>query len=192
MIGKIKGTLVEIEGNVGLIETTSGVFYNVYLTSSILTTVKPSDIVEIYTYLHVREDILALFGFKTKQEHKVFKMLLDVPGVGPKSAFGVVSFTKVDELIHAVQQNKADYFTKIPGLGRKTALKIILELANKFDSEFVLEQTYVSEDDKMAIDALVSLGFKATDAKQVLQKIPADVPMEDKIRKGIQILTGAK
>ena len=119
-------------------------------------------------------------------------MLLDVPGVGPKSAFGVVSFTKVDELIHAVQQNKADYFTKIPGLGRKTALKIILELANKFDSEFVLEQTYVSEDDKMAIDALVSLGFKATDAKQVLQKIPADVPMEDKIRKGIQILTGAK
>lgn len=192
MIGKIKGILVEIEGNVGLIETTSGVFYNVYLTSSILTTVKPSDHIEIYTYLHVREDILALFGFKTKQEHKVFKMLLDVPGVGPKSAFGVVTFTKVDELIHAVQQNKADYFTKIPGLGRKTALKIILELANKFDSEFVLEQTYVSEEDKMAIDALVSLGFKATDAKQALQKIPTDLPMEDKIRKGIQLLTGGK
>lgn len=192
MIGKIKGILVEIEGNVGLIETTSGIFYNVYLTSSILTTVKPSDVIEIYTYLHVREDILALFGFKTKQEHKVFKMLLDVPGVGPKSAFSVVTFTKVDELIHAVQQNKADYFTKIPGLGRKTALKIILELANKFDSEFVLEQTYVSEDDKMAIDALVSLGFKSGDAKTALQKIPADLPMEDKIRKGIQILTGGK
>lgn len=192
MIGKIKGTLTEVEGNIGLIETASGVFYEVYLTTSLLASHMPPSPIEVRTYLHVREDILKLFGFKTASEYKLFTMLLDVPGVGPKSAFGIISFSKIDELITAIKANDAKYFTSIPGLGKKTALKIILELANKFDSEFTYREVQLSDEDKTAVEALSALGFKITDAKLALEKLPPDLNVEEKIRQTIQILSGAK
>jgi len=192
MIGRIKGTLVEVEGNVGLIETASGVFYEVYLTTSLLASHFPPSPIEVRTYLHVREDILRLFGFKTNSEYKLFTMLLDVPGVGPKSAFSIISFTKIDELVAAIKTNDAKYFTKIPGLGKKTALKIILELATKFDSEFTYKEVLLSEEDKTAVEALVALGFKATDVKMSLEKLPQDLGIEEKIRESIKLLSGNK
>jgi len=192
MIGKIKGTLVEVEANVGLVETASGLSYNVYLTNSLLTSYQPPAEVEIVTYLQVREDAMVLFGFKTKQEHKLFHLLLDVPGVGPKSAFTVVSFSKADELIAAVKVNDVKYFTGIPGLGKKTALKIILELSQKFKTEFRFEEAEVSEDDKTVIEALTTLGFKVSEARSALEEIQPDLAIEEKVKKAIQILTKNK
>src|SRR5205809_152208 len=135
MIGKLKGTLTEIDGNIGLIETSSGVFYQVFLTSHLLSTIKFPSTIELYTYLHVREDALVLFGFQSKKEYEFFKLLLGVSSVGPKTAFSVISNTKVDELIKAVQDNNVEYVTRVPGLGRKTAMKIVLELSQKLQSE---------------------------------------------------------
>lgn len=189
MIGKIKGTLTEIDGNVGLIETASGVFYNVYLTNDAIGCLYPCPI-EIYTYLHVREDALVLFGFQTKQEYQLFTLLLTVPGVGPKSAFTVISYSKPAELIGAVTSNDVNYFTKVPGLGKKTALKIILELSQKLKSEFKLDQIQeVGEDDKIVVDALVSLGFRANDAKQIISKLPKELSVENKIKEAIRMAT---
>ena len=203
MIGKIKGTLVELDGNSGLIETTGGVFYQVYLTPSILEThtfrVSRNDqhpeggnTIEVYTYLQVREDALILFGFQSKQEYDFFKLLLAVPGVGPKTAFSVISFSKIDELTKAVKENNSDYFTKIPGLGRKTTMKIILELSQKLEAEFQLEKLFLSEEDKTVIDALVSLGFKSGDAKKILSKIDKKLSLEEKIKEGLKISTNSK
>ena len=192
MIGKLKGTLSEIDGNVGLIETTGGVFYNVYLTSEALACLYPCPI-EIYTYLHVREDALVLFGFQTKQEYQLFTLLLSVPGVGPKSAFSVISHSKPTELISAVTTNDVNYFTKVPGLGKKSALKIILELSQKLKSNFDLDQIKeASEGDKTVIDALVSLGFRSQDAKQVVAKLPSDMSIEDKIKEAIRLATNPR
>lgn len=192
MIGKIKGILTEVEENEGLIETASGVFYKVFLTNSILTSSLPPSEVEITTYLQVRDDALVLFGFKTKQEYKLFNLLLDVPGVGPKSAFTIVSFSKAEELIAAVKQQDLKYFTRIPGLGKKTAMKIMLELSSKFDTEFKLDQPMETEEDKMVIDALSSLGFKVSEARAVLEKLPDGLEVEQRVKKAIQILSGGK
>lgn len=192
MIGKIKGTLTEIEENEGLIETASGLSYRVFLTTSVLTSVFPPSEIEVITHLQVREDAHVLFGFKTKQEYKLFKLLLDVPGVGPKSAFTIVSFSKTEELITAVKQQDLKYFTKIPGLGKKTAMKIMLELSSKFDTEFKLDQPTETEEDKMVIDALSSLGFRITEARKALEQIPADLEVEKRVQKAIQILSGGK
>jgi Holliday junction DNA helicase RuvA len=192
MIGKIKGTLTEVELNEGLIETASGLSYRVFLTNSLLTTYTPPSEIEVITYLQVREDALTLFGFKTKQEYKLFNLLLDVPGVGPKSAFTIVSYSKVEELIAAVKQQDLKYFTRIPGLGKKTAMKIMLELSTKFETEFKFDQPTETEEDKMVIDALSSLGFKVTDARKVLEEIPADLEVEKRVQKAIQILSGGK
>ena len=192
MIGKIKGKLAEIEGNLGLIETSGGVFYQVYLTPSVITLQKDKSEIDVYTYLQVREDALVLFGFRSKQEYDFFKLLLAVPGVGPKTAFSVVSFSKIDEMTAAIKENNSDYFTKIPGLGRKTALKIILELSQKLESEFKLEKMYLSEDDKTVIDALVSLGFKSNEAKKILSNLPKDLSLEEKIKAGLRQTSNPK
>ena len=187
MIGKIKGTLVELDGNSGLIETKSGLFYQVNLTPSIISNHKADKKVEIYTYLQVREDALVLFGFETKKEYDFFKMLLSVPGVGPKTAYSVISFSKVNDLIAAVKQNDRDYFTRVPGLGKKTSMKIILELSQRLESEFKLEKMYLSEEEKTVVDALVSLGFKSNEARKILAKLPKNLSLEEKIKEGLKL-----
>lgn len=191
MIGKIKGTLVETDNNSGLIETAGGVFYKVFLPAAILSRSVPSAI-EIYTYLQVREDALILFGFNHKKEHDLFLMLLSVSGVGPKTAYLVCTRSKPEALIHAVRENNVDFFTQIPGLGKKTAMKILLELSQKMKGDFQLEKMYMSEDDTTFVDAMVSLGFKSQDAKNVLAKLPKELSLEEKIKEGIRISTKHK
>lgn len=186
MIGKLKGKLVEIDNNIGLIETSGGVFYEVFLTPYLISLTSLNSPINLYTYLQVREDALILFGFQTKKEHEFFKLLLTVPGVGPKTAYSVISFTKIDEVYAAVKENNVDYFTRIPGLGKKTAMKIILELSQKIKSEFNLQNMYLSEDDKIVVDALVSLGYKSIEAKKLLQKIPKNLSIEEKIKHALK------
>ncbi|MCR4277280.1 MAG: Holliday junction branch migration protein RuvA [Candidatus Roizmanbacteria bacterium] len=188
MIGKLKGKLVEVDGNTGLIETSGGVFYQVFLPPSLL----PSSIInhpssiEIYTYLQVRDDALVLFGFGTKQQHDFFLLLLTVSGVGPKTAFTVISALKTEEIIQAVTSNEVDVLTKVPGLGRKTAMKIILELSTKFKSGFDMKNMVLSDDDQTVISALVSLGYKSYDAKKIVSKLPKNLTVEEKIKEALK------
>ena len=188
MIGKIKGKLVEIDGNIGLIETASGLSYNVFLPPTIIANYQSPMMIDLYTYLQVREDALVLFGFESKATYKLFLQLISVSGVGPKTAFGVISFTNPERLTKAVKENDIDYFIKVPGLGKKTAMKIILELSQKMKENFSLEKMYLSEEDKMVVDALVSLGFKAHQVKKILPKIPKNLSVEERIKKGLQMV----
>lgn len=193
MIGKLKGTLTEIDGSNGLIEMKDGVSYQVFLTNEILSRLLPAEI-EVYTYLQVREDALTLYGFASKQEYQLFTLLLTVPGIGPKSGFNVISHSQPTELIHAVTTNDTHYFSKIPGLGKKGAIKIILELSQKLKTQFNLEQMQkqVSDDDKTVIDALISLGFRANDAKEVLEKLSPELSVEEKVREAIRLASRAR
>lgn len=189
MIGKLKGNLAEIEGNIGLVETVSGVFYNVYLPPLLLTPKLIGQPLEIYTYHHIREDIQILFGFQTRKDYQIFTLLLTVSGVGPKTAYSVISYSSVDELIQAITHNEVAFFKGIPGLGTKTAMKIILELSQKFKSDFKMEKMYLSDDDKTVVDALISLGFKSQEAKDILQKVPKDFTVEKRITEAIRLAT---
>jgi len=188
MIGKIKGRLIDIENNLALIETTGGLSFYVYLTPSLILNHKPPSSIDIYTYLQVREDIFVLYGFESKEQFQLFNQLLSVPGVGPKTAYSVICFTKTKELSNAVKENNLDYFSQIPGLGKKTAMKIILELSQKLKQEFVLEKMYFTEEEKAVVEALVSLGFKTIEAKKIIKKLPANLTIEEKIKKALQML----
>ncbi|OGK18720.1 Holliday junction DNA helicase RuvA [Candidatus Roizmanbacteria bacterium RIFCSPLOWO2_12_FULL_40_12] len=185
MIGKIKGNLLELDGNVGLLETKDGISYEVLLPPFFLSQ-KLNTQIEIYTYLQVRDDAHILFGFENKKQKELFKLLIGISGVGPKTAFSIISFSQEDELVNAVQENSVEYFSKVPGLGKKTAMKIILELSQKFKQEFQLEKMFLSEDDKTVVDVLVSLGYKSKEAKQVLSKIPKNLSVEEKIKEGLR------
>lgn len=188
MIGKIKGKLIETENNIGLIETQSGLAIYVFLTPRLISRYPLKSDVEIYTYLQVREDALILFGFDSKDQYKLFIQLLSVPGVGPKTAYSVISYAKSDDLLRAVRENNIDYFLQIPGLGKKTSMKIILELSQQLKEQFTLEKMYLSEEDKLVIDALVSLGFKNIEAKKILQKIPKNLSVEERITKALKMV----
>ncbi|KKP67324.1 MAG: Holliday junction ATP-dependent DNA helicase RuvA [Candidatus Roizmanbacteria bacterium GW2011_GWA2_35_19] len=186
MIGKLKGKLSEIDGNVGLIETTGGVFYQVFLTPSLIASHQPLVTFELYTYLQVRDDALVLFGFESKKELDFFKLLLSVSGVGPKTAFNVISFIKPEELYQAVKANQVDIFTQVPGLGKKTALKIILELSSRLKSEFDMSKMILSDDDKTVVEALISLGFNSQDAKKIVSKLSKNLSIEQKIKEALK------
>lgn len=188
MIGKIKGTLSEVDGNLGLIETSSGLFYQVYMTNTLLGKYLMGEPIEIYTYHHIREDTQLLFGFQDKQEYKLFTLLINVSGVGAKTAYSIISHKRVEEIVQAVKNNDAKAFTSIPGLGKKTSLKIILELSSKFKSEFVLQNEYMSPEDDTVVQALSALGFSVVDAREVLPKIDTNLSMEEKVAAGIRLL----
>lgn len=194
MIGKLKGKLVEVDGNIGLIETSGGVFYQVFLPTNLLSnfqlpplssTVNHLPSIEIYTYLQVRDDALVLFGFETKKQHDFFKLLLTVSGVGPKTAFNVISFVPLDKLVSYIKLNDVDGL-KVPGLGRKTAMKIILELSSKLKSDFDMNKMVLSDDDQTAVSALVSLGYKSFEAKKLVSKLPKNLSVEEKIKEAFK------
>lgn len=192
MIGKIKGILVEVENNSGLIETASGVSYQVFLTQSVLRNTKVNSNIDVYTYLQVREDALVLFGFGSKDDLFFFKMLLTVPGVGPKTAYSVVSISDSEKIMEAVKNQEVEKLTQIPGLGRKTALKIILELSPKFKDELRIDKIYLSEDDKLVVDALVSLGLSKHESAKLLDKVDRELSVEKRIKAALNLATSGR
>lgn len=189
MIGKIKGSLVFVDNNIGLIETSGGVSYSIFLTPSLIVKTKLNTEINVFTYLQVRDEAMVLFGFENRQDYDFFTLLLTVPGVGPKTAYNVISHSKTEEIYKAVRENNINYFSHIPGLGKKTAMKIILELSQKLKTAFNLEKMNLSDEDKIVIDALVSLGFTVVDARNIFQKIPSELTLEEKIKAGINLAT---
>lgn len=191
MIGKITGELTEIIGNEGLIETASGVGYMVFLPPIFFNKPLPYKL-EIYTYHHVREDAQLLYGFTSRDHMKLFHMIHSVSGVGPKTAFGIVSYTEPANVQAAVKTNDIAFFTSIPGLGKKTAMKIILELASKMKEDLAFGKLYLDEDDEAVLQALSGLGFAPQDARNIVPSIDKSLSIEERIKEGIRSLSNKK
>jgi len=189
MVGKIKGILAEIEANEALIETSGGVYYKVYLLPSIVSSSIVGESIELYTYLNVKEDALTLFGFDSKEKYRVFSMLLGVDGVGPKLAYTIISKASISELIAAITTSDYHFLSSIPGIGKKTAQKILVELAGKFNSEFTFENTITSQDDITVVEALVSLGFEKAKSQKIISKLDEQMSIEEKIKSAILEMT---
>lgn len=189
MIGKIKGKLAEYENNYGLIETTSGVFYKVFLSLEFLSPEYISQEIEVYTYLQIKEDDHVLYGFKDKATLKLFELLIKVDGVGPKMAFNIISSTIADNIIEAVTSNNLDFFCSIPGVGRKTAQKILIELSSKMGKMVDVLPTILTQDERLVVDALFSLGFKKSEGEKIISKLDKNISVEEKVKEAIKLLT---
>jgi len=186
MIGKLTGILAEFTDITALIDTPSGVSYELFITPHALSGKGIGDSIAVLTHLQVREDAQVLFGFANAEEKTFFHLLLSVPGVGPKTAFAIVSQVTFESAVQAVRKNEVSLFSKVSGVGKKTALKIVLELSQKFKSEFVFEQQ-LTADDKTVIDALIELGYKKHDAQTIFAKLPKDLSIEEKIQEALRI-----
>lgn len=187
MIGKIKGIIIELEGNLSLVKTSCGIYYYIFLTPKLINQYKINQAIEIYTHLHVKEDSWTLYGFETKEEYRLFKLMISINGVGPKLAYGIISFSNPKQILKAIEENNLDHFIKIPGLGKKTAMKLILELSQKLKQNLKIENLYLSNEDKTVVEALIALGFKAYQAKKLLSKLPQNLSIEEKISQALKL-----
>lgn len=158
------------------------------------------DEVKVYTYFHVREDAVQLFGFVTKDEHDLFKKLITVNGVGPKVALGILSYFTVQELQMAIIAHDSKAISKAPGIGGKTAERIIIDLKDKIQPEDVLRSSYdtgnvsvnANQNDNQteAMQALIALGYSPTESMKAIQKcaVTADMSTEDILKEALKKL----
>jgi len=182
MIGYIKGELAEVKENYVVIEA-GNIGYEVYLPVSSITELPPKNsTVKVYTYLHVREDAFCLYGFLSKDDLEMFKLLITVNGIGPKVALGILSAVTADDLRFAVLAQDSRMIAKAPGVGKKTADKIIFELKDKIKPESVILQKienqagdintgsiYGKRDE--AVQALMALGYSSSEAYKIISQI---------------------
>lgn len=198
MYSYIKGTLEEI-GEGMIVVDNHGIGYQIQTTANIVDYL-PSigEEIKIYTYLHVKEDVMSLFGFLTRDDLKVFQLLLGVNGIGPKGALAILSVMSTDDLRFAVLGGDSKAIAKAPGVGSKTAQRVILELKDKLNLEDVLEdktentasvpQSEAKTVKNEAIQALVALGYSSSEALSAVSKveISEDTDVEEVLKAALK------
>lgn len=190
MIAAIEGTL-ELRGTDRIIIKVGGVSLQVYLPTSTLNQIGAvGERVQLYTHLHWKEDNVALYGFISQQELDLFKMLTSVNSVGPKVALAMLSNLKPEQLALAIVSGNVDLLTQIPGVGKKTANRLVLELKNKLEKGGVGVSSYLTQDNAEIVAALTNLGYSATEAAKAAAELPSspDLSLEDKIKLALQHL----
>ena len=183
MLSYIIGEVAEISADTVVIEN-NGIGFNIKTSAMTIDSLPPvGDMVRIYTYLHVREDAMQIFGFLSKDELEVFKLLLNVNGIGPKGALGILSAISTDDLRFAVLSADVNLIKSCPGVGAKTAQKLIIELKDKLRLEDAFEMAVNNNNKKNtvqdntvivmneAVEALVSLGYSSKDAIAAVKKV---------------------
>jgi holliday junction DNA helicase RuvA len=182
MIARLRGKPVASTPE-GLVLDVGGVGYLVAATPTAVRKADGADEVTVETYLHVREDALQLYGFADRGERELFVQLLTVNGVGPKVALAIVSGSPPNELRRAIMLEDAARFQVIPGIGKKTADRIVLELKEKIGgADAVQSGAALSAGAFVARDALVELGYSIADAERALADVDPELPPEERVR----------
>ena len=183
MLSYIIGEVAEISADTVVVEN-NGIGFNIKTSAMTIDSLPPvGDMVRIYTYLHVREDAMQIFGFLSKDELELYKLLLNVNGIGPKGALGILSAISTDDLRFAVLSDDVNLIKSCPGVGAKTAQKLIIELKDKLRLEDAFEMAVNNNNKKNtvqdntvivmneAVEALVSLGYSSKDAIAAVKKV---------------------
>ncbi|MFH1456535.1 MAG: Holliday junction branch migration protein RuvA [Patescibacteria group bacterium] len=185
MISYLSGKIKYKSGK-SLILEVNGVGYEIFTTMAVLESLKIDQEKSFFTYLHVREDILQLYGFINAEDKKFFELLLSVSGVGPKSALQTLSVAKLSEIKKAILRDDPSLLKKVSGIGIKTAERIVIELKNKLDDLPVGkgEKTDLASCGHAgAFEALQGLGYLAQEVRDALRQVPAEVESENEIIK---------
>lgn len=186
----IKGTLVQKSDNFIVVDA-NGVGYMIYTSQNTISNVgETGSAVTIYTYLHVREDVMDLFGFGTVEEKNTFMHLISVSGVGPKAALAILSVTTPAKFAVAVVTNDVKMITRAAGVGPKLAQRVILELKDKLkadDLDVVLDddEEVLTDNRSEAVSALVVLGYSSIEAQKAVKGIDGSLSVEDIIKKAL-------
>lgn len=176
MISFLDG-VVEFKGaKLVILKTDGGVGYKVFCSEETLHKIpEKGDPVKLWTHLHVREDALQLYGFLHYAELELFEILISVSGIGPKGGLGVLNIAPVDTIKKAIAAGDTSYLTRVSGIGKKTAEKIVLELKDKMAGKGVDIYAPELKEEADALEALESLGYSQREAREALQDVPREI-----------------
>lgn len=186
MIITLKGKVIAHKATYVIIDA-GGVGYQVYMSSGALSGITAGEIVGIWTHEHIREDVRDLYGFRTEREHAMFGKLIGVSGVGPKVALNFLSLGPVEDIERAVEAGDADWLSRVPGVGKKTAQKIVLELKGKL--------AVVGEgnrEDEELMSALTNLGYAKDDARAAVASTESGTGVESRLRDALRELSAQR
>jgi Holliday junction DNA helicase RuvA len=181
MIARLRGRFAGESGD-GLVLEVGGVGYLVHATGRARRSARDADEVTLEIHTVVREDALALYGFADADERELFQALLGVSGIGPKVALAIVSGSTPAELRRAIVLEDTARFEAIPGIGKKTAQRVVLELREKVSAEAIAVPVSGPSDGLVARDALVELGYSVVEAERALAGIDPELPAEERVR----------
>lgn len=182
MIASLHGRIQEVLPDSVIIDV-GGVGLQVYIPAPVRDRSKTGENVFLHTQMIVREDAITLYGFATREEREYFNLLVSVNGVGPRLGLAALSSLSTDAMRRAVFHEQAEVFSQVPGIGMKTAQKILLQLQDRIPAEPGLERVeMISETDSEVLNALTALGYSVVEAQAALQSIPNEAPEEVETR----------
>lgn len=189
MISYLEGKILEKNEKFFAVNA-NGVGYKIFSHAGILGEIPEiGQNVKLWTHLHVREDAMDLYGFFDREELDFFETLISISGIGPRSALGILEVAPVSSLKQAIVSEDETFFTKVSGIGRKTAQRLILELKNKLAKTVVLEKGGNFKETGDAFEALTTLGYKPSDVRRVLNELPKEIKsMEAKVKETLKRL----
>lgn len=188
MIGQIDGLLIKVIEKQGLIATNSGISFWVQLPTSVITNYRLNTPIKLFTYLKIGDNEITLYGFSNIEEYQLFKLLLLVDTVGPRTAHNIINFAPPEKIIQAIENNDLMFFQNIPGIGKKTSAKIVLELNSRLKKDFKIDLINLSEESKLLFDTLKQLGFQSKEITETIPKVPSKMPFEEKLKFSLQLL----
>ena len=197
MIGFLRGKVVQLLTDYCLLDV-GGVGYRVFIPTSTRSRLKNGEEAMLYTHLSVREDAMTLYGFESQEEYQGFQMLISVSGIGPKVALGILSAITVSKLFQAIHGKQIAVLTKLPGVGKKSAERMILELKDKAaeldgaESEIEAPAKEIGDSLFDAAAALSSLGYSQAEISSVLCRVKEPVSTEEAVKLALKEFAGRK
>ena len=188
MIATLRGEVAQVEDNAIILEV-GGVGLRLHVPATSRGRLKSGDTAFLFTYLAVREDALTLYGFETQAERDLFTMLISVDGIGPRIGLAVLSTLTIEAVQMAVSTEQSEILARVPGIGRKTAQKIVLYLHDRLKPADALARVAaLSDQDSEVLAALTALGYSVVEAQAALQSIPKEAPaeVEERLRLALQ------
>lgn len=192
MIASLQGKLESLGTNWAIINV-NGIGFQVYLPTSTLSTLGSlGREVRLHTNLVLREDSVTLYGFGSAEELSLFQTLLTVSGVGPKLALAMLSAMSVEQVSMAIATGSVELLRTVPGIGKKTAERLILELKDKIGAGFITTLTPLAQENADVLAALTSLGYSVSEASRAVASLPSasDLSLEEKVKRALQFFGG--
>ncbi|MDD3498403.1 MAG: Holliday junction branch migration protein RuvA [Candidatus Moranbacteria bacterium] len=187
MIAKLKGKIEHFQDNWVIVDV-NDIGYKVFLSDFTFGKLAGKDEIVLHIYTYVREDILALYGFLDMAEKEMFELLISISGIGPKAAMGILSVADPKSIQVAILNDDSSILTKVSGVGKKTAERVILELQNKV-ADISLGDREQATSDSEAVEALMTMGYSASQSREALKNIPKEsASVEEKIKAALKEL----
>lgn len=184
---------MEYRGVNSVIINVSGIGFQVYVPGSTLSQLGTIDNrVSLYTHFHLREDNASLYGFATEAELALFRNLISVSGIGPKAALALLSAMDPQQLVIAITSDNSDFISQAPGIGKKIAKRIVVELKSKLEKEWEGAALPLAVENADVVAALTSLGYSVREASQAVSNLPvsSELSLEEKVKQALQQLAG--